>query len=147
MGSDPTRVECNPHRHSAPPHPTNVWKTLLFLSLAVVGIGAVMAAIPGNPTWKLLNPSKAVAVGDPSGTGAGPTRQMEIITLLPRDAIPAILDPTFVSGAVADAKMRAVDRVIGLSIKGDHRAYSIAHLSAHEVVNDTVGGVPVAVTW
>jgi hypothetical protein len=40
-----------------------VWRTLLFSSLAVVAIGAVMATTPSDPAWKLLNPSKAVAVG------------------------------------------------------------------------------------
>jgi hypothetical protein len=142
----PPGVECNPHRHSALLHPTNV-KTLLFIAIAVVAVGALMAAIPGNPVWKLLNPSKTVAISDPEDTATGPAREMEIISLLPRDAIPAILDLMFVSGAEADAQMRPVDRVIGLSINGDHRAYAIAHLSSHEVVNDTAGGVPVAVTW
>ena len=37
--------------------------------------------------------------------------------------------------------------VIGVSIDGDHRAYSVPHLSRHEIVNDVVGGRPIAVTW
>ncbi len=43
--------------------------------------------------------------------------------------------------------MRPEELVLGLSINGDHRAYSLPFLSSHEIVNDTVGGVPVAVTW
>ena len=43
--------------------------------------------------------------------------------------------------------MIATSRVIGVSINGDHRAYSTAQLSSHEVVNDTVGGLPIVVTW
>ena len=43
--------------------------------------------------------------------------------------------------------MQANERVIGLSIDGDSRAYPLNMLSRHEIVNDTVGGVPVAVTW
>jgi hypothetical protein len=39
------------------------------------------------------------------------------------------------------------ERVIGLSINGDHRAYPLKLLSRHEIVNDTVGGTLVAVTW
>jgi hypothetical protein len=39
------------------------------------------------------------------------------------------------------------ERVIGLSINGDNRAYPLKLMSRHEIVNDTVGGKPVAVTW
>ena len=43
--------------------------------------------------------------------------------------------------------MASDERVLGVSINGDHRAYPLNLLSRHEIVNDTVGGVPVAVTW
>ena len=39
------------------------------------------------------------------------------------------------------------EQVLGLSIDGDSRAYPIKMLSRHEIVNDVVGGKPVAVTW
>ena len=72
---------------------------------------------------------------------------MNIVTLLPFDAIPAILSPEFVTVEAADEKLEADDLVLGLSINGDHRAYSIPTLSSYEIVNDTVGGEPVAITW
>ena len=71
----------------------------------------------------------------------------DIITVLGYDAIPAILEPEIVSAEEADEWMAPSEQVIGLSINGDHRAYSIPLLSLHEIVNDTVGGKPVAVTW
>ena len=37
--------------------------------------------------------------------------------------------------------------VIGLSIDGESKAYPVNILSRHEIVNDVVGGVPVAVTF
>jgi hypothetical protein len=37
--------------------------------------------------------------------------------------------------------------VIGVEIDGDARAYSIPYLSGHEIVNDTVAGRKIAVTW
>ncbi len=43
--------------------------------------------------------------------------------------------------------MTPTELVLGLSIDGDHRAYPLNLLSRHEIVNDTVGGEPVAVTW
>jgi hypothetical protein len=39
------------------------------------------------------------------------------------------------------------EQVLALSINGESRAYSVPLLSRHEIVNDVVGGVPVAVTW
>lgn len=70
-----------------------------------------------------------------------------IVTLLPPDAIPAIDHPTFVMGEEADKQYRPDELVLGVEINGDTRAYSIPFLSGHEIVNDTVGGEPIVVTW
>ena len=43
--------------------------------------------------------------------------------------------------------MDSDELVLGLSINGDSRAYSVPMLSSHEIVNDTVGGRKIAVTW
>lgn len=72
---------------------------------------------------------------------------LKLITLLGFDAIPAILDPEFVDVGVADSEMTPDELVLGLSINGESKAYSIPMLSSHEIVNDVVGGVPLAVTW
>lgn len=76
---------------------------------------------------------------------AAPT--YNIVTLLPPDAIPAIDHPTFVTGEEADKQYQPDELVLGVEINGDARAYSIPFLSGHEIVNDTVGGEPIAVTW
>jgi hypothetical protein len=80
-------------------------------------------------------------------TGGTDERQVELVTLLGFDGIPAILDPKFVDVSRAERWMDPNEQVLGLSINGDHRAYSINMLSRHEIVNDVVGGEPVAVTW
>ena len=77
----------------------------------------------------------------------GETVALNIVTVLGKDGIPAILDPEIISASQADAQMQSQERVLGVSINGDHRAYPLNLLSRHEIVNDTVGGVPVAVTW
>jgi len=41
----------------------------------------------------------------------------------------------------------STDRVAGIVVNGEARAYPLAILNAHEVVNDVVGGVPVAITY
>lgn len=72
-------------------------------------------------------------------------RTVEMVTVLPRDAIPAIDHPRFVS---ADRANYAPDElVIGVEVDGEARAYSIPHLSRHEIVNDEIRGVYLAVTW
>lgn len=71
----------------------------------------------------------------------------EIITLLPPDAIPSIDNPTFHTAAEADDFYEPDELVMGVVFNGDARAYSVPHLSSHEIVNDEVGGVKIAVTW
>jgi hypothetical protein len=66
---------------------------------------------------------------------------------LPRDAIPAIDEPQFLTVAEADAIYDPDELVIGVEFNGEARAYSVPLLSNHEIVNDTVGGVKIAVTW
>ena len=76
-----------------------------------------------------------------------PEPEYEIVTLLPPDAIPAISDPSFVSAEEAGDQYDRDELVLGVEIDGDARAYSVPLLSRHEIVNDVVGGKPIAVTW
>lgn len=62
-----------------------------------------------------------------------------------RDCIPAITRPEF--KRADEEGFPDEEPVIGLSIGGEHRAYPMMFLSSHEIVNDEVAGVPVAVTW
>ncbi len=90
--------------------------------------------------------TSADAPADPEATPV-PDITLDIITLLPKDAIPAIFDPQFVSAAEAHSFLSPTDQVMGVVIDGDARAYGTAFLSSREVVNDTVGGRPITVTW
>ncbi len=65
----------------------------------------------------------------------------------PKDGIPALSDPQFIR--VSDEEeIMASEPVITLEILGaEPRAYPIRYLTWHEIVNDTVGGVPIAVTF
>ena len=83
--------------------------------------------------------------GHPAAGAA--TLDLNIITVLGKDGIPAILDPVFLTAQEAQVNMRDGERVLGVSINGENRAYPLNMLSRHEIVNDTVGGQPVAVTW
>jgi hypothetical protein len=66
---------------------------------------------------------------------------------LPPDAIRAIDAPTFVGGESAARQMTADEAVLGLRLGDQARAYPLGYLSAHEIVNDRLGDVPIAVTW
>ena len=46
-----------------------------------------------------------------------------------------------------DVKLDANEMVLTVSFNGDARAYPIREMAYHHVVNDVVGGVPVAVTY
>ena len=88
--------------------------------------------------------TETAAPADPREPG---DPDLEIVTLLPPDAIPAIDNPRFITAEEADRQLALSDLVIGVSIDGEHRAYGAAFLSAHEIVNDTLGGRAIAVTW
>ena len=64
----------------------------------------------------------------------------------PRDGIPAISNPTFIDAAAADF-LRPEDRVIGIEMAGETRAYPIPILNWHEIVNDEIGGRSFAITY
>jgi hypothetical protein len=66
---------------------------------------------------------------------------------VPKDGIPSIDDPQFVPAQQRKDWLAGTEPVIGLSIDGDARAYPLRILTWHEIVNDTVGGQPVAVTY
>ena len=65
----------------------------------------------------------------------------------PRDGIPPIEAPRFQPVEAARERLAARDPVISLEIGGDARAYPLSILIWHEIVNDTVSGTPVAVTY
>jgi hypothetical protein len=63
----------------------------------------------------------------------------------PPDGIPSIDRPVFISAA--EARLGPGDPVIGLSLDGEARAYPQRIMVHHEIVNDRVGGLDVAVTY
>lgn len=64
-----------------------------------------------------------------------------------RDGIPPIDNPTFESIADASIWLQPQSPVIAFELHGTARAYPLAILTRHEIVNDVVADVPVAVTF
>ena len=122
-----------------------IGKIALF---AIVGVVVLILFVPSFRQILTRISTSSETLFIPDGTGVSESgREVQLVTLLGFDAIPAILNPKNVPAAEAVAWMEPDERVLGLSINSEHRAYSIKFLSGHEIVNDVVGGVPVAVTW
>ena len=63
-----------------------------------------------------------------------------------KDGIPALTDPVMIPVSQADY-LPDDDLVIGFSYNGDIRAYPHEILDWHEIINDSPGGLPVAITY
>lgn len=63
-----------------------------------------------------------------------------------KDDIPALSDPEAVAASAADW-IEADEHVIGVTLGGQSRAWPLRFLAWHRIVNDTLAGEPIAVTW
>jgi len=126
-------------------------KVLLILSFIALGVAFLTVPSVQQFGRRLFTSSEQIVV--PAGSSSrgvasdGGDRSLDLVTFLGFDAIPAILDPEFVTVVEANEQMDDGEQVLGVSINGESRAYSIPMLSRHEIVNDVVGAVPIAVTW
>ena len=64
----------------------------------------------------------------------------------PKDGIPALLNPKFIKAGEAHF-LEPDDVIIGVASGSQAKAYPIKILNLHEVVNDTINGIPIAVTF
>lgn len=85
---------------------------------------------PANPSF----PPPLIELGDLVAGGPPP------------DGIPPIDHPNFEPADSVDW-LEADEPVLALTVAGETRAYPLQIMAWHEIVNDTVGGVPVAVTY
>lgn len=108
--------------------------------VGIIGICGLLIIFYENIV-ELLQPRQDVSVVSQDG------RNVEMQTVLSRDAIQSIDNPRFVSVEQANRDYRDSELVMGVEINGDARAYSVPMLSRHEIVNDVVGEQPIAVTW
>ncbi|MHC4640434.1 MAG: DUF3179 domain-containing protein [Planctomycetota bacterium] len=64
-----------------------------------------------------------------------------------KDGIPSIDNPKFIKPGKAAKWLKPVEPVISLVVHGKAKAYPLQILTWHEIVNDRIGGVPVAVSF
>ena len=65
---------------------------------------------------------------------------------VPPDGIPDLKNPEDILAKFAGF-MNSGDRVFGVSINGEKRAYPLRIINAHEMANDVLGGEPISVMW
>ena len=65
---------------------------------------------------------------------------------VPKDGIPDLTNPAVIFGSQA-TYLDPTDRVFGVSINGEHRAYPLRILNAHEMANDVLGGIPFSLAY
>jgi len=65
---------------------------------------------------------------------------------VPKDGIPALTNPNFISAAEATF-MKPADRLAGVVFEGQARAYPLKIMDMHEVVNDKIGNISFAITY
>lgn len=106
-----------------------------------------VATLPSDTPAASNSPAPSSTPAPTDTPVPGIDRDLRIVTLLPKDAIPAIFDPEFLTVEEADEWYDTEEPVLGVEINGEARAYSIPLLSGREIVNDTVGGRKIAVTW
>lgn len=106
----------------------------------LLGLGFVLStrhSVVRNPTGTVLQRG---------GPAFDAIRADEIQSILPQDAIPALIKPKYLTVSQA-SDINDQEEVIGVVINGDARAYPISTMSSHEIVDDDIGGQPTAVTW
>lgn len=110
------------------------WSLAFTFFLAIAG-----AAMAGPETWKHAWPKTDFS------KHAVPFREI-LSGGPPKDGIPAIDKPKFRPVAKITS-LADTEPVVGFRIGDTFRAYPLRVLIWHEIVNDTVAGVPVAVTF
>ena len=65
----------------------------------------------------------------------------------PKDGIPSIDNPKFVSVSDADEWIQDDELVLAITYKGEKRVYPLQILVWHEIVNDVIAGDPILITY
>ena len=114
--------------------------------MVIIGIGLLLIFMLGQ-RFGILGQRLTLAEGSLASLESGEAREVSIYSLLPKDGIRSIDAPTFLSADEAEDQMADSELVLGLELDGEVRAYPINILSRHEIINDVVAGVPIAITY
>jgi hypothetical protein len=122
--------------------------SLLLLGLGTIGLWGLVGVPTGHAQSSV--PSDAPPALRQFDTDHS-KHNIDLSTLMsggpPKDGIPSIDNPSFVSVEAASNWVAPEEPVIFLEHKGSARAYPLQILTHHEIVNDRIAGTPVAVTF
>ncbi len=115
--------------------------THLIAATAIAMSGAVVSASADPAFWKFEWPNTNFDITSVESwvevLSGGP----------PKDGIPALDEVSFIS-VESEARLEDLEPVITVEIDGAvPRTYPIRYLTWHEIANDTVAGIPIAVTF
>ena len=119
------------------------WAIALGVAL-LAGSGALYATRPASPS--AAAGSTLVGRDQLSTQLPDPVTADEIGYEIPRDRIKAIDAPVFVTAAQAGYLPDQVP-VLGVADDTEAKAYPVPLMSRVEIVNDSIGGRAIAVTW
>jgi len=124
--------------------PRDALRTIVIAAAASLATLA-FAQIPSSLD---VDTSKAVVPLAEIHRGGPPPQGIPAIGFPGMDGVaPATVDPTFVSQDEASAWLGGREPVILVDLGGERKVYPLQILMWHEIANDRVGGVPVAVTF
>ena len=125
-------------------------KTTIISVIVITAIAAVVI-VTNFGYFPITNSTETEQLGTESNERDEPVPIVPLDKIVsggpPPDGIPSIDNPKFVPIEEADKFLQDGDKVVGLNINGDIRTYPLQILVWHEIVNDDVGGTPVAVTY
>ncbi|QZY29124.1 DUF3179 domain-containing protein [Nocardioides coralli] len=119
-------------------------------AIVAVAVAALFSAACTNDAEQLLEEAEAGQPSEAGESAATPEPLIDTDDLIsggpPPDGIPPIDAPKFQPVDEVDWLVDD-DPVLSLQIEDEAKAYPLQVMTWHEIVNDTVGGVPVAVTY
>lgn len=130
-----------PHNHRPHSNTTEVAIVIVILIFMIGTLGLLLTGTQGSKDHGTKNTNN-------NRSSAGEITEQDLDQGCPkRDCIPSIDQPVFESAQEADQWLQPNDKVFGINHKGTARAYPQRILNWHEIVNDTIEGDSIAITF
>ncbi len=138
----------------APKRSFSLWRVTSVVGLAMMVIVPTLFLLERNGMLGTEHPNHARAQGSYGRRRVSPFDLSNVTVPKkeirsggpPKDGIPALSQPRMIDAKSA-TYLTPEDRVIGVAMGDEARAYPIRILNYHEIVNDELSGEPIAVTY
>ncbi len=124
------------------------WRRLALALTAVVALSACGGSASSPAAEAEAEVTSATAQLALRSTDGEPLIDpTEIVDAASYDGIPVVDDPFVIEPAFADQLLEDTEQVMLVEHEGQARAYPVRALIRHEIFNDEIAGLPIAVTW